>query len=97
MTDAKRTESFTLDEALSIIKNTGLSRGAVETSTPEQIAWLTAEVIARNFTDARLTAVPERWRVDSAARRAIKRAGLAPKAEAKVLAILNQELSEWPS
>jgi hypothetical protein len=89
--------AFTLDEALAIVRNTRLSRAAVETSTPEEIVWLTAKAIEDGFRFARPYVVPEFARAEGAAHRAVDRVKLGDRQRAVLHRTITREFEGWPS
>lgn len=94
--------SLDLDDALEAIKTVTLSRAAVETSTPEQIVWLTTDAIGEKL----------RWvgdnhpgflhattldRIEADVLAAIANSTIPERHKTLVLQRVKEALSGWPT
>lgn len=90
-----------LDDVLEAIATTTLSRAAVETSTPEQIVWLTADAIAENVRllahDIHPGYHTARERMTAQVNGAINDLSISVAAKTKALAAVTRALEGWPS
>jgi len=92
-----------LQDVHDIVRSVSLHRGAVETSTPEQIVHMTARAIEENLLayangeDSRYRWFPQVYGVVADIRREIEQSNLAPSVKARVLALVERGASGWPS
>ena len=99
----KDERSRVLEDVSNIIRSVTLSRGAVETSTPEQIVWMTQEAIERNLI-AYANDEPSHYRwlpqvagVVADIRREVEMSKLTRTVKDRVLALVERGASGWPA
>jgi hypothetical protein len=92
-----------LQDVSDIIRSASLDRGAVLTSTPEQIVHMTARAIEDNLIayangeDSRYRWLPTVYGTVADIRRGIEMSKLTDKTKARVLGLIDQYASGWPA
>ena len=92
-----------LQDVHDIIRSISVSRGAVDSSTPEQIVWLTVKAIEDNLIayargeDSKYRWLPTTWGVVADIRRSIDQMKIGDKIKARVLAQVDRAVSGWPA
>lgn len=92
-----------LQDVSDIIRSVTLSRGVVETSTPEQIVHLTSRAIEANLIayangeDSRYRWLPTVYGTVADIRRGVELSRLTDKTKATVLGVIDRAATGWPA
>jgi hypothetical protein len=92
-----------LDDVHNIIRTASISRGAADSSTPEQIIWMTCKVIADNLfdyangEDSNYRWYPRENVLGDVIKREIRMSKLAAGPKEYALKLVDRAVEEWPA